>query len=85
MIQIESMPNGIRPQKKNIKQKILGNATVRDYPNLLKSEIFFHSFLHITFQTHIVTSQPFAGLQIAPLRYFLSQCRIRCETVVYAL
>ena len=59
--------------KKNIKQKILGNATVRDYPNLLKSEIFFHSFLHITFQTHIVTSQPFAGLQIAPLMYFLSQ------------
>ena len=24
--------------KKNIKQKIFGNATVRDYPNLLKSE-----------------------------------------------
>ena len=72
MIQIESMPIVIRPQKKK-KKKILGNATVRDYRNLLKSEIFFHSFLHITFQTHIVTSQPFAGLQIAPLMYFFSQ------------
>ena len=59
--------------KKNIKQKISGNATVRDNPNLLKSEGFFHSHLPITFQTHIVTSQPFAGLQIAPLMYFLSQ------------
>ena len=73
MIQIESMPIVIRQQKKILNKKILGNATVRDYPNLLKSEIFFHSFLHITFQTHIVTSQPFAALQIAPLMYFLSQ------------
>ena len=72
MIQIESMPIVIRPQKKK-KKKILGNATVRDYPNLLKSEFFFYSFLHITLQTHIVTSQPFSGLQIAPLMYFLSQ------------
>ena len=73
MIQIETMSVVIRPQKKILKKKILGNATVRDYPNLLKSDIFFHSFLHITFQTRIVTSQPFAGLQIAPLMYFLSK------------
>ena len=73
MIQIESMSIVIRPPKKIYNKKILGNATVRDYPNSLISEIFFHSFLHITFQTRIVTSQPFAGLQIAPLMYFLSK------------
>ena len=38
--------------KKNMKQKIFGNATVRDYPNLLKSEIFFHCFLHIFLNPH---------------------------------
>ena len=59
--------------KKIMKQKVFGNATVRDKPNLLKSEIFFHCFLHISFQTHIVTSQWFVGLHIAPLVYFLSQ------------
>ena len=36
MIQIESMPNVIRSER-----KIFGNATVRDNLNLLKSEIFF--------------------------------------------
>ena len=30
--------------KKNMKQKIFGNATVRDYLNLLKTEIFFLLF-----------------------------------------
>ena len=40
MIQIESMPIVIRPQKKR-KQKNIRKSTVRDYLNLLKSEILF--------------------------------------------
>ena len=43
----------------------------------------FHCFLHISFQTHIVTSQSFVDLHIAPLVYFLSQWRIHWAIVVY--
>ena len=81
MIQIEWMHNVISPHKKISNKKIFGNATVQNYPNLLKSEIFFHCFLYISYQTHIVTSQPFAVLHIAPLLYFFSQWRIHCDTV----
>ena len=59
--------------KKNMEQKIFENVSVRDYPNLLKNEIFFHCFFHISSQTHIVTSQSLVGLHIASLVYFLSQ------------
>ena len=65
--------NVIRLQRKIYNENIFENGTVRDYPNLLKSDIFFHSSLNISSQTSIVTSQPFAGLRMASLVYFLSQ------------
>ena len=54
-------------KKKIWHRNIFENATARYYSNY-----FFHDFLHVSFQTLIVMSQLFVGINIAPFVYFLS-------------
>ena len=82
MIQIDSMPNVIRPQRKIWNNKYL-EMPLFEITESVEIWDFFSLFPSYFFQTHIVTSKPFVGLHIAPLMYFLSQWRIHCETVVY--